>query len=130
MARIDCVGRARALVGVRFRPQGRSVDQGLDCVGLAAAACSLSVETVPADYRMTGSANGHRLIAGMARAFRKVRVREPGDLLLMRPGQDRWHLGVWTGSGMVHADLRLRAVVETPGEPAWPVVAIYRRRKV
>ena len=78
---------------------------------------------------MGGDDNGGRLIAGLARGFRKVRARRAGDVLLMRPGQDRWHLGVWTGSGMVHADMRLRAVVETPGEPAWPVMAIYRRRK-
>lgn len=130
VARIDCVGRARALVGTQFRPQGWSVEQGLDCVGLAVAACDVPVKAIPADYRMAGGDNGERLLDGLARGFRKVRARRAGDLLLMQPGHDRWHLGVWTGSGLVHADMKLRAVVETPGEPAWPVVAIYRRRKV
>lgn len=129
-ARIDCAARARALVGTQFRPQGRSVEQGLDCVGLAAAACAVPAVTIPADYRLAGAANGERLVAGLAFGFRKVRERRPGDVLLMQPGRDRWHLGVWTGDAMVHADASLRAVVETPGEPTWPVVATYRRRAV
>ena len=79
---------------------------------------------------MAGADNGERLLDGLARRFRKVRERRAGDVLLMRPGYDRWHLGVWTGSGLVHADMKLRAVVETPGEPVWPVVASYRRGKV
>ena len=129
MAKIDCVARARALVGTRFRPQGRYVESGLDCVGLVVAACGVRADAIPADYRMADSCNGERLIAGLGGAFRKVRVRRAGDLLVMRPGRELWHLGVWTGCGIVHADMRLRAVVETPGEPAWPVMAIYRRRK-
>ena len=32
------VARARALIGTRFRPQGRSAAEGLDCVGLVALA--------------------------------------------------------------------------------------------
>ena len=127
--KIDCVGRARALVGTLFRPQGRIAANGLDCVGLAAAACAVPADAIPADYRMAGAGHGARLTAGLAARFRLVRERRAGDLLLMRPEADRWHLGVWTGDGIVHADAGLRAVVETPGEPAWAVVAIYRLKR-
>ena len=127
--KIDCVSRARALVGTRFRPQGRIAEEGLDCIGLVAAACAVPADAIPADYRMAGAGHGARLAVGLAARFRLVRERRAGDLLLMQPGADRWHLGVWTGDGMVHADAGLRAVVETPGEPAWAVAAIYRLKR-
>jgi hypothetical protein len=47
----------------------------------------------------------------------------------MTVAADQMHLGVLTANGFVHADARLRKVVETPGEPGWPVIGIYRRRK-
>ena len=127
--KIDCAARARALIGTRFRPQGRIAVQGLDCIGLAAAACAVPADAIPADYRMAGTGHGARLADGLAARFRLVRERQSGDLLLMQPGADCWHLGVWTGDGIVHADAGLRAVVETPGEPAWTVVAIYRLKR-
>ena len=40
---------------------------------------------------------------------------KPGDLLLMRPATDQLHLGITTASGFVHADARLRRVVEKLG---------------
>jgi len=49
-------------------------------------------------------------------------------LLLMAVAADQVHLGLLTPGGFVHADARLRKVVETPGEPGWPVVGVYRRR--
>jgi hypothetical protein len=66
----------------------------------------------------------------LLRAFRKVsrKQRRNGDLVLMRVADDQFHLGVLTGDGFVHADARLRRIVETPADPAWPVIGIYRRR--
>jgi hypothetical protein len=48
----EVAARARLLVGVRFRAQGRSPQTGLDCVGLAASA--LGVERARADYALRG----------------------------------------------------------------------------
>lgn len=45
-----------------------------------------------------------------------------GDILLMRPGPARYHLGIWTGDGLLHAHAGLRRVVETPGPPAPRVI--------
>ena len=121
--------RARALVGVPFRPQGRSAAQGLDCAGLALAAFGLPSFLVRDDYRLRGH---HRaeIEAGLRSHFRRVSRRQSreGDLLLLSVGSDQFHLAVLTAAGFVHADARLRKVVETPGAPQWPIVGVYRRR--
>lgn len=114
--------RARALIGTRFRPQGRS-PAGIDCVGLAAAALG---RPAPADYALRGG-SPERLAAGLREAgLRRRRKRRAGDVLAMRSGPQQLHLGIWTGDGIIHADARLRRVVERPGEPPWPVIGIWR----
>ena len=52
-----------------------------------------------------------------------------GDLLLLAVAADQLHLAVRTDDGFVHADARLRRVVHTPGDPPWPLIAVYRRRR-
>ena len=125
---IEDAARARALVGTPFRAQGRN-RRGLDCVGLALAACGLPGESVRSDYRLRGD---HRteLKRELLRHFRRVSRsgRRIGDLILVAVAGDQMHVGVLTDRGFVHADARLRRVVETPGEPEWAVVGIYRRR--
>ena len=126
---MEDAARARALVGVPFRAQGRDPHRGLDCVGSVLAACSLPVELGRSDYRLRGN-HGAELTRELLRHFRRVarKDRRVGDLILMSVGDDQLHLGVVTDRGFVHADARLRQVVETPGEPEWPVIGTYRRR--
>lgn len=121
--------RALALVGVPFRPQGRSVDQGVDCVGLTLAAFALPTDMVRADYRLRGYYRAE-VIAALLKRFRRVPQTKaaPGDLLLFEITGDQLHLAVLTDLGFVHADAQLRRVVETPGVPPWPLIATYRRR--
>ena len=127
MAMIDAT-RAQALVGTPFRAQGRGV-AGLDCVGLVLEACGLPPDLVRDDYRLRGDHLGE-IVGALGERFRKVNLarRRVGDLLLMAVGEQQLHLGVLTARGFVHADARLAQVVETPGMPRWPLLAIYRRR--
>lgn len=122
--------RARALVGAPFRPQGRDTEQGLDCVGLCLLTYGLPTDFGRRNYRLRGD---HRaeLEAALAGHFRRIgpRARRPGDLLLLAVAAEQIHLAVLTNAGFVHADARLRRVVETPGEPDWPRLALYRRRR-
>jgi hypothetical protein len=123
------VERARALVGCRFRPQGRDAATGLDCVGVIVASFALPVDAVRRDYRLRGL-HRREIEAGLVGHFRKVartRVR-PGDVLLMAPAPDQPHLALRTACGFIHADAGLRKVVETPGTPPWPIVGVWRRR--
>jgi len=120
------LARARRLIGVRFRPQGRSAETGLDCIGLAAAA--LRATDVPRDYALRGG-SAARLAEGLAAAgLRPVKSGRPGDLLVMAAGAGQLHLGIFTGDGLIHADAGLRRVVERPGEPPWPVLSIWRMK--
>lgn len=128
MAAIDAE-RALGLIGRPFRPQGRD-ERGMDCVGLCIAAFGLPTAAFRSDYRLSGN---HRteIETALRIHFRKVRKaeRRPGDVLLLMVAEGQPHLAILTEGGFVHADARLRRVVETPGEPEWPLVAVYRRRK-
>lgn len=118
------VARARDMIGVRFRPQGRNATGGVDCVGLVAAAAG--VDDVPVGYALRGGSI-ERLVAGLLVAgFRHCQRRQAGDVLVMHAGAEQWHLGIWSGEGLIHADATLRRVVERPGPPPWPVLGIWR----
>lgn len=125
---MNYVARARSLIGCRFRPQGRTVEFGLDCLGLAAIVYGVSPERVPANYRLRGP-NLAALREGLQSFFRPIAARRivGGDLLLLDAGRNQFHLAVKTDAGFVHADARL-GVVETPGDPPWRVLRAYRRR--
>jgi cell wall-associated NlpC family hydrolase len=118
------VARARALIGVRFRPQGRSPQTGLDCVGLVAAA--LGVSGVPRDYALRGS-SPERLAAGLiAAGLRSVAPALPGDVLAMTAGPGQLHLGILSDDGLIHGDASLGRIVERPGPIPWPILGAWR----
>lgn len=122
------VERARELIGTRFRPQGRSREIGIDCLGLVLAAFALPDNIGRRNYPLRGVPRAE-IEAELAPWFRRIgrgRVAA-GDLLLLQPGPGVLHLGVASGTGLIHADVR-HGVVERPGAPPWPVVAAFRRR--
>jgi hypothetical protein len=119
--------RARGLVGLRFRPQGREADHGLDCVGTAAAALDVAPERVRRDYPLRGEhlAEIERELAalGCARVFEGAAT---GDVIVCRSGPAQFHLLVCTGEAFVHADALLRRIVERPMPAPWPVAGVWR----
>ena len=127
---IDHAGRARALVGTRFRAQGRTPSLGLDCIGLVLCTFELPAEGIRRDYRMRGN-HRRELLAGLNGTFRRVAPsqRRPGDVMVLQVARDQLHLAIMTDGGFVHADARLGKVVETVGAPPWPVLAHFRRRR-
>ncbi len=127
MAAANYAERARALVGTRFRPQGRS-DLGLDCVGLVLATFAIPSGGMRRDYQLRGD-HLSELRGELRRQFRKVRQASAGDVLLIQIADDQMHLGVRTDAGFVHAHAGIGRVVETPGSPEWPVVSVYRKRR-
>ena len=125
---VDYAGRARALVGTRFRPQGRG-EHGLDCVGLVLSTFGIRASDVRRNYRLRGD-HREEIEREMARFFRRTAgaPARPGDLMLLQVSSDQLHLAVRTAAGFVHAHAGIGRVVETPGEPQWPVLGTYRRR--
>lgn len=124
---LDFGQRARALVGTRFRPQGRDPQTGVDCVGLVLSTFRIAPDVVRRNYRLRGD---HRdeIEGELAAHFRRVRSNpRTGDLMLLAVASDQLHFGIITDLGFVHADARIGRVVETPGKPQWPVLGTFRR---
>ena len=124
----EVAARARSLVGVRFRPQGRDPEHGLDCVGTAAAAAGVAGERIRSDYAMRG-----QHLAEIEHGLRDLGLHcvaddeiEAGDIIVVETGPAQSHVAVITDHGFVHADARLRRVVERPFPLPWPVLGIWR----
>lgn len=128
------VAAARECVGARFRAQGRDPGIGLDCIGVAAWAYrAVGAELVlPEGYLARGRREGQAAAAIEGNGFVRVAAEEAGagDLVLLAAGVAQAHLAVLTGGGFVHADARLRRVVETPGRPGWTVIGAWRFRRL
>lgn len=120
--------RARSLVGVRFRPQGRDPMLGLDCVGTAAAAADIPPQRVRADYELRGqhlAAIEHELCDLGCRPVPPERAAA-GDVLVCKAGPAQFHIVVRAWTSFIHADAGLRRVVERPLPLPWPVVGAWR----
>lgn len=120
--------RARALVGVRFRPQGRDPGDGLDCVGAAAAAAEVPAGRLRRDYALRG-----QHLAAIEQGLgdlgcRRVPVEQAaaGDLLVCAAGPAQFHIVIRAWESFVHADAGLRRVVERPLPVPWPVAGAWR----
>lgn len=126
--KIDYAARALALVGTRFRAQGRD-EGGLDCVGVILAVFGIPEAAVRRDYSLRGD-HLREIRAALDVHFRRVPRGQlrAGDVMLLEAGQQQLHLAVKTREGFVHAHANIRRVVETPGEVGWPLLAVYRKR--
>ena len=124
----ETAARARALVGVRFRPQGRRREHGLDCLGLVALAADLPVEALPSGYRMRSRVSDEMLAIDLGLGVRSIApsAARAGDMLLVETAMGLHHFIVLVEDGYVHADARLGRVVLTPGAVPWPVAAGWR----
>lgn len=123
------VERARSLVGVRFRPQGRDPETGLDCVGVVAWTFGISPGLVRRNYRLRGS-HGAEIDRVMRRWFGRIDPTQsrPADIILFAVSGTQAHLAINCGATFIHADASLRRVVETPIPASWPVTGAYRSR--
>lgn len=123
----DVVARARRTIGVRFRPQGREAEQGLDCIGLVTVAFGLT--GVRRDYQLRWSHVDAMAGGFAASGFAPLApaVAAPGDVLVVRTGHAQLHVVLLTPDGYVHADAGLRRVVEVPGAVPWPIASAWRQ---
>ena len=120
---------ARAMLGVRFRPQGRDPAYGVDCIGLAARAIGsvMPLPPLPRDYPLRGG-SADRIVEtvdalGLDHATGAARS---GDLLLCEAGPMQFHLAIIVAEGLIHADAGIGRVVLRPGPSPWPVLARWR----
>ena len=109
--------RAREAVGVPFRLHGRDL-RGMDCVGLVAWAWDVPA---PTGYALRASpvARIERELAALG----FVAGMAPGAIVLVAPGAGQLHLGISSGSGLIHADAIARRVVERAAPLPWAVLS-------
>lgn len=119
---------ATSLIGVRYRLQGRRVEDGLDCVGLVAEAMTRAGQTAIAPQGYTMRQADFRALAGFAGPNGFETVESNGDLVLVMVNPVQPHLLIRVPGGFVHAHAGLRRVVFLPGETPWPIAQEWRLR--
>ena len=126
--RAAIVRRARSLIGVRFRPQGRSRAQGLDCIGVVMMATRTPRRRVREDYGLLAGEIGEVNAGFDDVGFIRLPPDRagPGDILIVDSGPRQLHAVILTDEGYLHAHAGLRKVVETPGAVPWPVLSAWR----
>ena len=107
------------LVGTPYRKGGRDTQNGLDCLGLVLVVFDLP--QAPSRNRPEADVAGR-----IGRHFVETERPVSGALVVMRRAL-RWHFGVQTEGGLVHADASARRVVLRPGALPWPLHGIFRR---
>jgi len=92
-------------------------------------ATGLDPGQVPRDYDMMASRDMEAVNAEFAR-LGLIRLApneiEPGDIALVSCRAGHLHAAIVTPDGYLHADVRLRRVVEAPGAIPWPILAAWR----
>lgn len=122
----EIIQRARSLVGVPFRAQGRNPLTGLDCVGVVLWCFAIPARFVRRDYRLRGAHLGE-IEAALSIWFNRTGSTRgrAGDVMLFVLSRDQNHLAINCGHTFVHADASLRRVVETPIAGSWPLAATF-----
>lgn len=131
MRHATVVRRARELVGTRYALQGRDPARGIDCIGVVLHSFAIGARGVPDDYRLSTFGREEELLAYVGRFFRTVpprRVR-PGHLVVMRFATGQIHLGILTGDGIVHADVRRRRIIESAIPAGASIVGHFGKRR-
>lgn len=106
------------MLGAPFRLYGRSVESGLDCIGVVAN-CLLAANFEfhhPNAYRVRGAHDEDAFAFFAQNRFWLIDDGSwiAGDILLLRPGPRQLHFAVLTMPGAVHAHMGLNRVVITP----------------
>ena len=129
-----CLAKARALIGVPWKHQGRHPVVGIDCVGLLVLALGITDIPIP-DYSRDPS-DGQLEMALEQYLGPPLPVDAqwlPGDVAAMAYGRVIRHCGlladhVYGGLSLIHTDSQLGRVTEHPLDAKWQrrVRLVYR----
>lgn len=132
----DVIAAARALLGTPFVHQGRFPGRALDCAGvIVATATALGIaHDDMTDYSRLPTGGLLRQVLDSQPGLVAVPLANiaSGDILLMRFKREPQHLGIYTGSSLIHAWQIVGQVVEHAFDETWRrrLVAAYRFREV
>jgi murein DD-endopeptidase / murein LD-carboxypeptidase len=111
-------------LGTPFRLQGRTADTGLDCVGLIALVFEKAAD-VPCDYALRNTQLARWTALLDVHFERRGTTPEAADIVLMQAGPAQFHLGLWTGQSLIHADAAQRRTVERAMPLPWPALGAW-----
>ena len=118
------VDAARSFVGVPFLHQGRT-RQGLDCVGLIIASLTkvgvIYYEEPPTYSRLP---SGDSLIAPLREYCAEASEEEPGAIVAIRFRREITHVGLLTGTTIIHAYEGVRKTVEHGYDRRWRALTV------
>ena len=129
----EIITAARQCLGVPFRHQGRSLDTGMDCAGVALhVAQAIGCDALDVTGYGRSPANGQleATLDAQPDLYRILDIedRQPGDLLLMRIKREPQHLAILCGETIVHAYADAGKCAEHVLDRAWArrIVRVYR----
>lgn len=130
MSGADLAAAAEALVGTRFRLNGRDPATGLDCIGLLHAAlvrCNRPAH-LPTGYTLRLRDPDRWIPDPGACGFTPAQLPfMAGDAVLLQVGPAQLHLAIHAGrDGWVHAHAGLRRVIHQPDLPPGQLVQHWR----
>jgi cell wall-associated NlpC family hydrolase len=128
------IAAARSQLGTPFVHQGRIPGKALDCAGLAAHVA----REIGADYNEWpgyGRTPHKGLLQSVLDAqpcLARVRVRQPGDILLMKWNKEPMHVAICAGATVIHSYQAVGKVCEHALDDEWirRIVAVYRFKDV
>lgn len=126
MTGLSLAEAAMTLVGSPFRLHGRSLDTGLDCVGVVAEAIRRAGgrPDCPEGYSLRLTSVSHWLEKAPKSGL--APVESDGDVVLCMANPVQPHLVIVVPGGFVHAHASLGRVTYLPGPLPWPVVRQWR----
>ncbi len=120
---------AQRMIGTPFRPRGRSLETGIDCIGLVVLALAQIGRPVPPFPRYTmQNLDIAQFIPAATRAGLIASERAAvGDIILVRPSAAQYHLAILGPClAPIHAHAGLRRVVASPPPLPWPLAMRWR----
>lgn len=127
VTRQDIMNEADDWLGVRWRHQGRTRINGIDCVGLVVL--TGGALGLIGDFKDTQQYARTPSLGSLAQPFddnmtrKPLDLRQKGDVVLMRDDVYPCHVGIITESigleGMIHAHALSRKVVKHPLDDQW-----------
>ncbi|MEH6474507.1 MAG: NlpC/P60 family protein [Sneathiella sp.] len=130
------VAEARRWIGVRWHHQGRSFEQGVDCIGLCLQVAENLELQVPKVSGYPRRQNGSELVSTMGNTLKPISRDgwQQGDIALFKDGGFPIHTGFLALNNgqvtVIHAHARRRKVVEEELETFGTPVAIYRLKEI
>jgi len=130
----DIVSAARECIGTPYQHQGRVLGKGMDCAGVVAhVAGRLGYDTLEVSGYGRSPYKGLLEQAADSQPFlERIFAIESGCVLMMRFTGDPQHVGIYTGTTLIHSYQAVEKVCEHSLDKIWTkrIVRMYRFKDI